>query len=91
MTTPQPPRASCTIVLPFYSQKEFRKNFMLFNLCLLPLVLLAGTTGKSLALSSSLPPIRYFYTLIDPPGPSHVQAEQSQLTASPHMKDTPIS
>ena len=37
----------------------FRRNFLCFSLCTLPLVLLLGTTEKSLAPSSSHPPFRY--------------------------------
>ena len=37
----------------------FRRNFLCFSLCPLPLVLLLGTTGKSLASSSCPPPCRY--------------------------------
>ncbi|PKU46071.1 gamma-aminobutyric acid receptor subunit alpha-4 isoform x1 [Limosa lapponica baueri] len=58
----------------------FRKNLLCFTLCLLPPVLSLGTTEKSLALSSLFPPIRYFYTWIRSPDPSHLLAKQSQLS-----------
>lgn len=41
-----------------------RWNFLLFNLCLLPLVLSPATTEENLAPSSSFPHIRYLYTLV---------------------------
>ena len=46
--------------------------------CPLPLLLSLGITRKSLALSSLCPPFWYLYTLVRPPEPSLLQAEQSQ-------------
>lgn len=40
----------------------FGRNYMLFNLCSLPLVLLVDTAGKSLSLSFSFPPIKFIHT-----------------------------
>jgi len=64
----------------------FRWNCLYISLCPLPLVLALGTTGKSLAPSSSFHPFRYFYTLRRSPfEPSLLQAEQSQLS-QPFLK-----
>ena len=41
----------------------FRRNFLCFSLCPLPLVLSLGTTEKSLAASSWHPPLRYLSAL----------------------------
>ena len=45
----------------------FRRNFPGFSLCPLPLVLLLGTTGKSLAPSSWHPPCRYLEAFLRSP------------------------
>lgn len=42
----------------------FRCNFICFNFCPFPPVLLAGTAEKSLGPSALLPPIGYLYTLV---------------------------
>ena len=42
----------------------FRRNFLCFSLCSLPLVLSLGTTEKSLAPSSWHPPFRYLEAFI---------------------------
>lgn len=52
-------------------------NFLCGSLCLLPLILLFGTTEKTLA-PSWHPPFRYLYALIRPPL-SLLQAEQALL------------
>lgn len=57
----------------------FAWNFLCSSLWFLLLVLLLGTTRKSLAPSTCLPPIRYLETLIKSPV-SLQQAEQSQAS-----------
>ena len=58
----------------------FRRNFLCFSLCPLPLALSLGTTEKSLAPSSWHPPFRYSEAFIRSPSqPSLLQAEQAQL------------
>jgi len=56
----------------------FSWNFLCVNLCPLPLVLLLGTTEKSLASSSLHPPLRYLEAFLRSLH-SLLQAEQAQL------------
>lgn len=64
----------------------FRKSLLCFNMCPLPLVILLGTSGKSLALHL---PFRFLYSLLRSPL-SLLQTEQSQLSACAHSRDAPV-
>ena len=60
----------------------FRGNLLCFSLCPLPLVLALGTAEKSLAWLSLSSPSSVYRHRWDPPEPSLLQAEQSQLSHS---------
>lgn len=87
-------QVSCsTVWLPSEYKKVFlvfRWNFLIFNLCPLPLVLIVATTEKSLVPSSSFSPKRYLlliYTDEINPEPSH----PSSLSLSPFERCSSIS
>lgn len=58
----------------------FRQNFMCINMCPLPLALSLDTMVKSLAQSSSFPPIRFTNVDKIAPKPSLLQAKQSSVS-----------
>ena len=74
-----------------------RGNLLCFSLCPLPLVLLPGSTEKSLALSPLHPPQRYLYMLISYPivlvswTIASPDWAVPAFSASPHRRGAPVS